>query len=100
MFTGNALKVVTWLGLLSSILWLSGIATLLALLSHASWLAREDQTSFRTILVTPRLRRSVPLSLAVISSGVMLGSGSWLERGAWLALTLYFGVLAAQGRWR
>lgn len=88
--------MVTWLGLLSSILWISGVATLLALLSHASWLAREGQISFRTMLVTPRLRRSIPLSLAIISSGVMLGSGSWLERGAWLTLTLYFGVLAAQ----
>lgn len=92
--------MVTWLGLLSSALWLSGTSTLLALLSHASWLAREDQMSFRTMLVTSRLRINFALSLAFISSGVMLGSDSWLERGTWLALTLYFGVLAAQGRWR
>ena len=92
--------MVTWLGLLSSILWISGIATLLALLSHAIWLAREDQMSFRTMLVTPRLRRSMALSLVIISFGVMLGSGSWLELGTWLALTLYFGAFAAQRGWK
>ena len=90
--------MVTWLGLFSGVLWISGTSILLALLSHASWLAREGKMPFRSMLATPQLRISIPLSLAIISFGIMLESDSWLERGAWLALILYFGMLTAQGR--
>ena len=78
-----------WLTVARNALWILGAAVLLAQLSYASWLAREQNRPLRLILSAPGPKRRLWLGLALIAAGLTLTAATLWEQLIWTAFTLF-----------
>ena len=78
-----------WLTVARNALWLLGAAIILADLSYASWLAREQNRPLRQILSAPNSLRSLWLGLALITAGLALTAAALWEQLIWTLFCLY-----------
>jgi hypothetical protein len=89
-------------GVAANLLWVVGLALLLAVLSWSSWLASVQKVRFRAILARPGVRAALDLGLAVFSAGLAATAQTWWERVLWLVLAVWWltGALLARRRRR
>jgi hypothetical protein len=78
----------------SSGLWIAGLAVLLAVLSWAHWIAAGQQTRMRVVLAHARPRQVLHLGLALLCAGLAATGRAWWERVLWGLLTGIWGVCA------
>ena len=91
--------MIDWISVGTGALWITGLAIVLATLSHAHWRARERGERVRAILGIHGYQATLDLGLALVCMGLFFTARSIWERLAWAVLT----VLSAAGsveRWR
>jgi len=79
-------------GVVANSLWILGLATLLAALSWANWVASVEKARFRTVLARSGIHRALNLGVFLVCAGLAATGQRWWERvlwgllaGAWLA---------------
>lgn len=75
-------------------LWILGLAIILAGLSWAHWIAREEQRRFRSVLSRPGIQRTIDLGLLLFCAGLAATSRALWERVLWGLLGLAWIVQA------
>ena len=80
--------MIDWLNVLFNLLWVLGLALILAALSYADWLAHVRGLRTRQLLGTPTFRFCLSAGLGLVSLGLLLLSRGWLERLLWAGLVL------------
>jgi hypothetical protein len=80
--------VINVWGVIANSLWIFGLATLLAALSWAHWVASTEGKRLRTVLGQSRMRQGLNLGLALFCVGLAATGRTWWERILW-------GLLAA-----
>jgi hypothetical protein len=83
--------------LFTNVLWLSGLAIVLAALSHADWLASSRGRGLKVALRQVVHMPSLYAGLAMACLGATLSVALWWQRTLWCILTgwLILGFLAA-----
>ncbi len=84
--------MIDWWNLATNLLWISGLAIALAVLSHSDWVASRRKDSDRALTLameTPWLHGG--LVLACVGAG--LGATTGWERAAWFLLAAGFCLL-------
>lgn len=84
--------MIDWWNLATNLLWISGLAIALAVLSHSDWVASRRKDSGRALalaLEKPLLHGG--LALACVGAG--LGARTGWERAAWFLLAAGFCLL-------
>jgi hypothetical protein len=87
--------MINWLQLIFHLLWICGLALILAAFSYADWLAHVRGVRTRHLLGSPTFQRPLSIGLALISLGLIFLSRSWLEQIIWAILA----VLVARQAW-
>jgi hypothetical protein len=78
--------MITWLGLVQHVLWIIGLAILLATFSLAHWTAALQNKSFRQCLWQPVYRLTITAGILAFALGLMfLAEALWL-RIAWMGV--------------
>ena len=73
---------------LFNLLWVLGLALILAALSYADWLAHVRGLRTRKLLGAPTFQHALFTGLGLVSLGLLLLSRGWLERLLWAGLVL------------
>jgi hypothetical protein len=81
---------INWLQALFNLLWLFGLALILAALSYADWLAHARGVRTRQLLGTPSFQRPFSTGMSLISLGLFFLSRGWFEHILWAAFTILF----------
>jgi putative Mn2+ efflux pump MntP len=93
--------VITWLGLVQHVLWIIGLAILLATFSLAHWTATLQKRGLRQCLWRPAYRLAIAAGIIAFALGLMFLAPSealWLKI-AWMgviALSLGEGISAGR----
>ena len=84
--------MIDWYGVFHNILWILGLAIVLAALSYADWRRRlaTPRMALRQAWAEPGFQAAAGLGLALFCAGLALGSAIWWQIAAWAALGLAF----------
>lgn len=89
--------MIDWLNVLSNLLWILGLAELLATLSLAHWLAGLQGRSLRWGLAEPRFRLAIAAGFLLFGLDLTLAVEPWWYKIGWvgvIALSVWEGVAA------
>ncbi len=82
--------MIDWVGIAKNSLWIIGLATILASLNWASWLAASRGTRLRATIATPSVQAWLNLGLTLFSAGLFFSARPALERVLWAVFVLCF----------
>lgn len=85
--------MIDWWWVFTNSLWLLGAAAMLAIFSHADWLASVEEKDLRFSLKHMAHNPGFSLALTFFFLGAGLGVSQWAERIIWFILA------AASGAW-
>jgi hypothetical protein len=80
------MEILGWKNLLASLLWILGLAQLLATFSLIHWRAAESNKSFHQYLLKPTSRLAIASGLILFTLGLMLTVEFWLYKIGWAML--------------
>jgi putative inorganic carbon (HCO3(-)) transporter len=86
--------MIDWAGVGAGALWITGLALLLAALSHARWLAGLRGVYFIAVLRAPGVQSVCDCGLALFCAGLSLSTRTPWQRIAWGVLALLYAGLA------
>jgi hypothetical protein len=91
--------MIDWLNVLYNLLWIVGLATLLATFSLAHWLAEQEEQPWPQLLAAPSFRLALATGFALFSLGLSLMVAPWWYKIGWIGL---MGVSLWEGQraWR
>jgi hypothetical protein len=95
----NHNAMINWLQVFFNLLWLLGLALILAAFSYTNWLAHARGVRTRQLLGTLTFQRPFSIGMGLISLGLFFLSRGWLEHVLWAAFTLLF-AWQSWGTWR
>ena len=85
--------MIHWTSVAINALWITGLATLLAAFSRASWLAAGANSSVRSVLVSPPTQTALDLGFVLVCAGLGLSADATWQRLVWAALALLYAGL-------
>ena len=92
--------MIDWVGAGGCALWITGLAVMVAAVSHAVWVAGEHRTALKSVLGAPGYQWAFHGGLAALCAGVACGAPVPWQRLAWAALALLFTAVGLQERRR
>jgi hypothetical protein len=80
--------MIDWPHVLFNLLWVLGLALILAALSYTDWLTHVRGLRTRKLLGAPIFQLALFTGLGLVSLSLLLQSRGWLERLLWAGLIL------------
>jgi hypothetical protein len=84
------MELIDWAGVARNALWILGLSTALAALSHASWLAGRRGMRQREIFGWPAFQAAFSAGCVLFAAGLAWSATQVWERVAWVALLAAF----------
>ena len=84
-------------GVVSSGLWIIGLAFLLAVLSRAHWSAAKERVRFAAVWARPDVQRALYAGAILVSAGLACTSRVWWERTVWIVVAVVSAVKVRRG---
>ena len=78
--------MIDWVKILYHVLWIVGLASLLAAFSLAHWMAGARERSLGQILTEPHFRLATAVSILLIALGLMLIVSAWWQKIGWFGM--------------
>lgn len=92
--TGSRKVMINWYNVIANGLWITGLALLLAVISHSRWEARQYNRPWKQVLSAARWQRRLDLAMAFFTAGLCATAATWYEQGIWgLLCLIYVGAL-------
>jgi len=82
--------MIDWLSVFYNVLWILGLAVILAAFSYNDWLAAQNNVKLRRQFGSPAFQLPLSLGLALLSLGLTLLADVWWEQLVWLVFTGLF----------
>jgi putative copper export protein len=92
------MTMMNWLGVVTSGLWVLGLAGMLAALSYLDYYAKTRGRPLHQVLNAPRFLRPFSWAGVIFCVGVAVSGESWWQRVTWAVLAALFAVQAWQSR--
>lgn len=86
--------MIDWWNLLTNLLWISGLASALAVLGFSDWVVSQRNEGSRNTLALAIRNPLFHSGLALTCLGAGLGAHAGWERALWLLLAIGFSLLA------
>ena len=91
--------MIDWAVAGTGVLWIAGLAIILATFSYAHWRARHRGARLRNIVGTRSYQAILNLGAAMVGMSLVLSARSLWERVVWAVLTTVLVALGAHQWW-